>query len=80
MGNSSSKPDPTSRDGKVAKQSKMRNNSAYNRMGNNTIYLSLQCLRRLSVKSGGFVGVIPLFIVAPIVSVFSLDEVETNTA
>ena len=60
----------------------MLNNSAYSRMGNNTIYLSLKCLRRLSVKSGGYVGVIPLFIVAPIVSVFfsmksSLTQLKT---
>ena len=33
-GNSSSKPDRTDRDGKVAKQSKMLNNSAYSRLGN----------------------------------------------
>ena len=32
------------------------------------------------MKSGGYVGVIPLFIVAPIVSVFFLNEVESNTA
>ena len=34
-GNSSSKPDRTGRDGKVAKQSKMLNYSAYSRFGNN---------------------------------------------
>ena len=35
MGNISSKPDRTGRDGKVARQSKMLNNSAYRRLGNN---------------------------------------------
>ena len=35
-GNSSSKPDRTGRDGKFVKQSKMLNNSAYSRLGNNT--------------------------------------------
>ena len=34
-GNSSSKPDRTGRDGKFVKQSKMLNNSAYSRLGNN---------------------------------------------
>ena len=36
-GNSSSKPDRTGRDGKFVKQSKMLNNSAYSRLGNNTV-------------------------------------------
>ena len=35
QGNSSSKPDRTGRDRNVAKQSKMLNNSAYSRLGNN---------------------------------------------
>ena len=35
-GNSSSKPDRTDRDRKVAKQSKMLNNSAYSTLGNKT--------------------------------------------
>ena len=34
-GNSSLKPDRTGRDGKFVKQSKMLNNSAYSRLGNN---------------------------------------------
>ena len=38
-GNSSSKPDRTGRDGKFVKQSKMLNNSAYSRLGNNQRYL-----------------------------------------
>ena len=37
-GNSSSKPDRTGRDRKFVKQSKMLNNSAYSRLGNNLIY------------------------------------------
>ena len=37
-GNSSSKPDRTGRDGKFVKQSKMLNNSAYSRLGNNMTY------------------------------------------
>ena len=42
-GNSSSKPDRTGRDGKFVKQSKMLNNSAYSRLGNN-IQLFHACL------------------------------------
>ena len=37
-GNNSSKPDRTGRDGKFVKQSKMLNNSAYSRLGNNQNY------------------------------------------
>ena len=37
-GNSSLKPDRTGRDGKFVKQSKMLNNSAYSRLGNNNYY------------------------------------------
>ena len=39
-GNSSSKPDQTGRVGKVAKQSKMLNNSLYSTLGNKTYCLS----------------------------------------
>ena len=49
-GNSSSKPDRTGRDGKFVKQSKMLNNSAYSRLGNN-----FDCLTNfpsLPVRSG----------------------------
>ena len=37
-GNSSLKPDRTGRDGKFVKQSKMHNNSAHSRLGNNAKY------------------------------------------
>ena len=37
-GTSSLKPDQTDRDRKVAKQSKMLNNSLYSMLGNNTLY------------------------------------------
>ena len=40
-GNSYSKPDRTGRDGKVAKQSKMLNNSLYSTLDNNFPYLRL---------------------------------------
>ena len=45
-GNSSSKPDGTGRDGKFVKQSKMLNNSAYSRLGNNVdcLALTVDCL------------------------------------
>ena len=43
-GNSSSKPDRTGTDGKFVKQSKMLNNSAYSRLGNNLICVFTVCL------------------------------------
>ena len=50
-GNSSSKPDQTDRDGKVAKQPKILNNSAYSRLGNKNFCFKemIHCLTELLV-------------------------------
>ena len=48
-GNSSSKPDRTGRDGKFVKQSKMLNNSAYSRLGNNIGWRSLSLIGRIQI-------------------------------
>ena len=54
-GNSSSKPDRTGRDGKFVKQSKMLNNSAYSRLGNNKTCLTrpLKIGKMNVLKTGG---------------------------
>ena len=62
-GNSLSKPDRTGRDGKFVKQSKMLNNSAYSRLGNNSkcfgvcVIISTFVVRCLNIEGTTFVKI-----------------------